>query len=146
MMSCKCCGYDGTPSCGDPVAEMLAEGDRLIDALAASQREVERLRHGEATAEDGVCPDAVEVVKLRAEVADLKQRLSIHDDGMADAKEEVARCRNLIELLVTHAHWRDKDHREYIGDNADAIRYLAEAGRVEITTDHGTSVVARWLP
>lgn len=128
--------------------------------LAASQREVERLRHGEATAEDGVCPDAVEVVKLRAEVERLHKLfddaghgehnvlalVDHYQDAAIKADAEVERLRKLVVATVTHEC--EIDEGELNGPDecwhADALRYLASIGRVEIVSEQGRRVVARW--
>jgi len=140
--------------------------------LAASQRELERLRHGEATAEDGVCPDAVEVERLRAELRAsalaMVTKNAIIDEALADARrlradanrrvgdlsrlaDEIKRCQEIFRRLVFDTCLRfdgtiDSDLSDPLARKvaADAIRYLAEIGRVEIVSEQGRRTVARW--
>lgn len=142
-----------------------AEIATLRADLAASQREVERLRHGEATAEDGVCPDAVEIVRLQAEMERLRKifddaghgehnvlaLVDHYQDEVIKATAEVERCRELIIALVENACEVDAIPLDAVPldscgmqTNADALRYLAEIGRVEIVSEHGRRVIARW--
>lgn len=210
-MTCPVCGCSEYPTCST-CAELRAD-------LAASQREADRLRHGEATAEDGVCTDAVEVVRLREEVARLQgdrcdvcdedgliytsdlcdvgewedgerpeacpacggtrsgfasrmraeaERLrKIFDDAgqgehnvlaLVDhyqdeaikATAEVDRCRGLIAAIMEgdfadgEGGHQDATFNTDYREGVDALRYLAEIGRVEIVSEQGRRVIARW--
>lgn len=52
----------------------------------------------------------------------------------------------IVDLVNQHCHIRPDGLIESgaISTNADAIRYLAEHGWVEIVSEHGRFVVARW--
>lgn len=142
--------------------------------LAASQREADRLRHGVPVEGDFVCPDTLEVVELRAEVERLRAEcLTVHDAGRAfenarvivpfiaeqerslgvlaaandTLRAEVERCRAHLVAMVKSACFRvhgDVLDSEDYEPHADALRYLASIGKVEIVIDVGNHVIARW--
>ena len=99
------------PTDGQLIAMLRAD-------LAASQREVERLR----------------------------QQVTIIDDGIGEAKAEVERCREMIIGLVAQSTTTEGGALDswLSTSSADALRYLAEIGRVEIISEQGRRVVARW--
>jgi len=102
-----------------------------------------------------MCEQTDQIATLRAdlaasqrEVERLRQQVTIIDDGIGEAKAEVERCRGIItDLCGLHCTGGAADFdSERLGPNNDALRYLAEIGRVEIVSEQGRRVVARWIP
>lgn len=100
------------------VADRRSEATLRAD-LAASQREVERCR-----------VVLVDVINDR----DLKQ-------------SEVGQCRELLSEMVANACTAGGILDSMgLAANADALRYLASIGRVEIVSEQGRRVIGRWKP
>ena len=98
--------------------------------LAASQREVERLQ-----------------LLLTEAQGELQNFEAIES---ANLKAEVARCRGLIAAIMEgdfadgEGGHQDATFNTDYREGVDALRYLAEIGRVEIVSEQGRRVVARW--
>ena len=121
-----------------------ARGGRIIAAaddqiatlradLTSSQREVERLRK--------IFDDAGQGEHNVLALVDHYQ------DEAIKATAEVERCRSIITSMVAaHGDPRIDGFIMHGASNADALRYLASIGRVEIVSEQGRRVVARWKP
>ena len=106
--------------------------------LAASQREVERLRK--------IFDDAGQGEHNVLALVDHYQDAAIKADA------EVKRCRGIVASLVAQSSTMDDGRLDSdltvdmwaTIDSSEALKYLAEIGRVEIVSEHGRRVVARW--
>lgn len=119
-MICPDCGGSGARQAPVPDADVPAMLDQIATLradLAASQREAEQRR-----------VVLVDVINDR----DLKQ-------------SEVGQCRELLSEMVANACTAGGILDSMgLAANADALRYLASIGRVEIVSEQGRRVVARW--
>lgn len=126
--------------------KMTAEIDQLRADLAASQREVERLRAECLTAHDA--GRAFEHERVIAPfIAEQDRTLGVLAAANDKLRAEVERCRGLLSEMVANACTAGGILDSMgLAANADALRYLAEIGRVEIVSEQGRRVVARWKP
>lgn len=157
-MICPDCGGSGARQAPVPDADVPAMLDQIATLradLAASQREVERLR----TDLDAATYSATTIRGAYVDVADaLLPSSAAASDLVAEARRlrdverdalplrgELDRCREIIESLVSvRCDERSDGFITHGVIVADALRYLASIGRVEIVSEQGRRVVARW--
>lgn len=84
---------------------------------------------------------------MNADVPAMLDQIATLRADLAASQAEVERCRGLIEATVAH-EWSDEGEVDSWGAEAHtaSIRYLASIGRVEIVSEQGRRVVARWKP
>lgn len=138
----------------DDVPAMLDQIATLRADLAASQREVADLKdpHCDHTHRCS-CGSGAHPRKCRrhplayAAHVDEMTAIAASVDEIATLRAEVARCREIIaDSVAQHAagYPGDGPIETSISADTEGIRYLAEIGLVEILSEFGRRVVARW--
>ena len=130
------------------VADRRSEATLRAD-LAASQREVERLQADIAAVRERADK---EVTAAESEVGHWRSRATGRELAIADnnrMRAELERLRKIViefvaDLFLNHESETVSMYDHDTEEEHDALRYLASIGRVEIVSEQGRRVVARW--